>query len=107
MVVEVAGQTVLSHLFNDDDEGWYQVFVVLRLKFHCFHEVAERGRHYRRISITKSLFHLLIKAFERSDLVELDKDNNSLFPDHLVLMCQQLVDSVLHSCNNLRISQFG
>ena len=68
--------------------------------------MAQGSCHDRGVSVAKGLFHLLFEAIERRNLIKLDHNNDCLLPDHLVLVLEQLVDSVFDCYHNLGVGQF-
>jgi len=98
---------MVRDLLQNHDETLHQVFVFCWLSFARIYKVVERGGHHAWVFVAKSSLHFHVKLVDWNDLVELHHYNDCFFPNHLILMGEQLVHGVSQSHHNLLVYELG
>jgi len=98
---------MINYLLQDNQEGLDQIFMFCWISSAHFNVVVERCCHDLWVFITKCTLHFDFKLLDRHDLVKFHHDDHSFFPDHLVLVGKQLVNSVANRQHHLLIHYFS
>jgi hypothetical protein len=107
VVIKIARQSVVSNLFQDDKETLDQILVFSWFGLASINEVIQGSGHHTWVFIAEGSFHLHIKLVDWQNLIKLHHDNDSFFPNHLILMRKQLVDCISERHDNLLIDELG
>ena len=104
MIIELSGKPVINNLFENNNEVINQIFVCRRINFGLCLKVVQGASHDTGVFITESFLHFLIHLLNRNNLMELEKDHNSFFPNHLMLMIQECYNLFIYRHYNMLIA---
>jgi hypothetical protein len=104
MIVIVSWESMINDLLKNDNKMINQIFVCRRINFGLCLKVVQGASHDTGVFITESFLHFLIHLLNRNNLMELEKDHNSFFPNHLMLMIQECYNLFIYRHYNMLIA---
>ena len=105
MIVIILRQSMLSDLFEDDDERINQVFEIARSLLNLIEVVVETGGHHRWVPIAKCTLHVHVKLVNGCHFVEANQDHDGLFADHFLLVLHESEHDILHGYDDAWMGQ--
>ena len=67
----------------------HEIFVSGWILFNLLLKIVQCACHHTGVLIAERLFHLLVHLIKRHNMIKLDQNHDSFFPNHLVLVIEQ------------------